>query len=121
MATDTGRRDFWQAQVDAWRKSGLTQRAYCRRHELPETQFSHWKHRLQKRQRRPRAKTQLVPLAVMEDSSCATANWDGGQVVDCNGRGELTLLLGNGLRLEIGDRFNGATLRRVLEVLGDVG
>jgi len=46
MATDLGRRDFWQAQIDAWRESGMTQRVYCRRHELPETQFSHWKHRL---------------------------------------------------------------------------
>ena len=96
-------------------------RTYCRQHELPETQFSHWKHRLQKRQRRARAKTQLVPLAVIEQSSSAAGEGDGRRVVECGGRGELTLTLGNGLRLEIGDGFNGATLRRVLEVLGDVG
>jgi len=46
---------------------------------------------------------------------------DGRGLVDCGGGGELTLVLGSGLRLEIGDGFNGATLRRVLEVLGDVG
>ena len=121
MATDLGRRDFWQAQIDAWRESGMTQRVYCRRHELPETQFSHWKHRLQKAHRRPSAKTRLVPLTVIEQTSSGPGDVDGRGLVDCDGRGELTLVLGSGLRLEIGDGFNGATLRRVLEVLGDVG
>ena len=47
MAAPAGRREFWQAHVEAWRESGLTQRAYSREHELPEWQLSHWKHRLQ--------------------------------------------------------------------------
>lgn len=45
----------------------------------------------------------------------------GRGLVDCGGQGELTLVLGGGLRLEIGNGFNGATLRRVLGLLGDVG
>jgi len=45
----------------------------------------------------------------------------GNPLAGCGGRGELALVLGNGLRLEIGDGFNDGTLRRVLEVLGDVG
>jgi hypothetical protein len=40
----------------------------------------------------------------------------------CDDReGALTVVLGNALRLEIGEGFNPTTLARVLEVLGRVG
>ena len=121
MAAQSGRREFWQAHVEAWRESGLTQRAYCRAHELPEEQLSHWKHRLQKAQRRARTQSRLVPIRVLQESTPRTANIDEhtSQARPCGG--DLTLVLGNGLRLEIGDGFNPATLCRVLEVLGHVG
>jgi len=48
MAAQNKGRDFWQAHVEAWRECGLTQRAYCREHELPEAHLSHWKHRSEK-------------------------------------------------------------------------
>lgn len=111
MAAPTGRRDFWQAHVEGWRESGLTQRAYCRRHELPEGHLSHWKHRLRKEQRRLSAKTQLVPIRVVEESAPGHVDREG----------DLALVFGNGLRLEIGNGFNPVTLRRVLEVLDRVG
>ncbi len=66
MATPSGRREFWQAHVEARRKSGLTQRAYSREHELPEWQLSHWKHRLQKARWHGNAQAQLVPVRVRE-------------------------------------------------------
>ena len=121
MAAQSGRREFWQAHVDAWRESGLTQRAYCREHELPEEQLSHWKHRLRKAQRRARTRSRLVPIRVLQESTPRTANLDEhtSQARHCGG--DLTLVLGNGLRLEIGDDFNSATLCRVLEVLAHVG
>jgi hypothetical protein len=121
MARLSGRRDFWQAHIKAWRESGLTQRAYCREHELAEVQLSHWKHRLQKAQRRQAAKAQLVPIRVLEASTPQTehAHRHGSRRADRGG--ELTLVFDSGLRLEIGDEVDAATLRRVLEVLADVG
>ena len=119
MGTETGRRDFWRAHIKAWSESGVTQRAYCQEHGLPEAQFSHWKPRLRKKGQRPRRKAQLVPLKVIEETTMETARGEvRGAASDA---GELALVFGNGLRLEISEGFDAATLRRVLEVLGHVG
>ena len=116
MAVVSDRRAFWRAHIATWRESGLTQRAYCHRERLPETQLSHWKHRLAKSQRRGQSKRSLIPIQVLgptppeEDSGCVP-----------DAPGALSVVFGRGLRLEIGEGFNAATLRRVLEVLGHVG
>lgn len=36
------RREWWLIHIEAWRRSGLSQRHYCRRHRLTETTFSRW-------------------------------------------------------------------------------
>lgn len=111
MAAQNKGRDFWQAHVEAWRESGLTQRAYCRRHELPEGHLSHWKHRLRKEQRRLSAKTRLVDIRVVEESTPGSVDHQG----------DLALVFCSGLRLEIGNGVNPVTLRRVVEVFCHVG
>ena len=121
MAAPAGGRDFWQAHVEAWRESGLTQRAYCREHELPEVQLSHWKHRLQKARRRRDSKTQLVPVRAIEGSAPCTDHSDRHTPRGGDSRSDLTLVLSNGWRLEIGEGFKAATLSRVLEALRHVG
>ena len=121
MAKPSGRRDFWQAHVEGWRESGLTQRAYCRRHELPEGHLPHWKHRLEKAHRRRSTETRLVPIGVMEESVSRTDRANKRLARGGEAGGDLALVFGSGLRLEIGTGFNPDTLRQVLEVLGDVG
>ena len=119
MGTETGRRDFWRAHIKAWSESGLTQRAYCQEHGLPEAQFSHWKPRLRNKGQRQRPKARVVPVKVIEETTIGTARGEvRGAASDA---GELALVFGNGLRLEISEGFDAATLRRVLEVLGHVG
>jgi len=34
---------FWEAHIDAWKETALTQTAYCREHELSVHRFSYWK------------------------------------------------------------------------------
>ena len=121
MAASTGRREFWQAHVEAWRKSGLTQRAYSREHELPEWQLSHWKHRLQKARRGQERKTRLVPVRVMEETTAGTDHGHRPAPRNAEQGRDLTLVLSNGWRLEIGEGVQPATLSRVLEALGHVG
>jgi hypothetical protein len=104
-----------------WQESGLTQRAYRREHELPEVELSQWKYRLQKAQRRQASKTQLIPIRVLEASTPRTdrTHWHEPRRGDRGG--ELALVFDSGLRFEIGNDLNAATLRRVLEVVADVG
>lgn len=37
----------WQAEVEAWRESGLSMSAYCRQHTLVMHQFSYYKRKLE--------------------------------------------------------------------------
>ncbi len=121
MAVDSERRAFWRAHLAAWRESGLTQRAYCHREHLPETQLSHWKHRLAKSQRRDRSKRSLIPIQVLEPTSAETDSVCAAPGGVPAARAALSVAFGGGLRLEIGEGFHAATLRRVLEMLGRVG
>ncbi len=122
MVADSDRRAFWRAHVAAWRESGLTQRAYCHRESLPETQLSHWKHRLAKSRRRSSTKRSLVPVQLLEpappelDSAVSTSPRCAAAPTAA-----LSVVFDGGLRLEIGEGFDAKTLRRVLEVLGRVG
>ena len=36
------RRTWWSVHVEAWRKSGLSRRAYCRQHRLDQGSFARW-------------------------------------------------------------------------------
>ncbi len=38
--------DYWQGHVDAWRRSGLTQVAYCAQHGLEVNAFYRWRYRV---------------------------------------------------------------------------
>lgn len=38
--------DYWQGHLDSWVQSGLSQAAYCRRHDLEYGRFRKWKERL---------------------------------------------------------------------------
>lgn len=40
------RRAWWSIHIDAWQRSGLSQRHYCRHHRLTETTFVRWRKRL---------------------------------------------------------------------------
>jgi hypothetical protein len=36
---------LWQAHLDAWRASGLSQSMYCKKHGLSLSSFGYWLHR----------------------------------------------------------------------------
>lgn len=48
---DSGKRvvraEVWRKHLSAWKRSGLIQAAYCRRHGLTKQHFSWWKRRLE--------------------------------------------------------------------------
>ena len=36
------RREWWLIHIEAWQRSGLSQRRYCRMHRLTDTTFTRW-------------------------------------------------------------------------------
>ena len=39
---NVARREWWAAHIEAWQRSGLSQRRYCRTHRLTDTTFTRW-------------------------------------------------------------------------------
>jgi hypothetical protein len=36
------RREWWSIHIEAWQRSGLSERRYCRMHRLTGTTFTRW-------------------------------------------------------------------------------
>ena len=104
-----GRERFWRAHVSAWRRSGLTQREYCKRQGLGEWSFSSWKRRLAAGGA-PEVMG-FVPVAVK-------GRVDGGGNWGRPRQHPLTVVVGERYRIEVGEGFSGKTLAEVLAVLG---
>jgi len=43
VASNLDKRVFWRRHISAWRESGLSQAAFCRKYDLKAFQFSYWK------------------------------------------------------------------------------
>ena len=69
---DAGREQFWRDVVAAWRNSGVSVRAFCRRRGLQETSFYWWRRTLQQRDRQGATSTAtqatFVPVRVVPDA-----------------------------------------------------
>ena len=48
---DPDKEKFWREKVKSWRTSGLSIRAFCRRHNISETSFYAWRRELRIRDR----------------------------------------------------------------------
>ena len=101
-------RGEWQRLVAGWPRSGLTQQAYCTRHGISVGSLQRWR-RIFSEGAAPRrgvdvAATEFVPVRLVGDVPATPST-------------ELTLVLSDGLRLEIGPECRAETLKRVLGVL----
>jgi len=101
-------RNEWQKLVAGWPRSGLTQEVYCARHGISVGSLQRWR-RLFSQDVAPRAQvtapaSEFVSVTLAGDAPAAPA-------------AELTLVLTDGLRIEIGAQCPAETLKRVLGVL----
>ena len=94
---------FWQLHINAWQQSGISQADFCRRHGLNIKIFGYWKRKLYSR---PEG-VSFVPVAI---KTSHTAYVKTGS--------SLRVVTSNGLSIEIGDGFNPATLRLLLDTIG---
>ena len=81
------RREWWQVHIDAWQRSGLSQRRYCREHRLGEDAFRRWlkaladtealkiKRELEREERRERLRKKNPAVSAEMKSQAARAFW----------------------------------------------
>ena len=67
---DLKKEAFWRQTIRGQRRSGMSIRAWCRRHALGEASFYWWRARLAQRDAQASA---LVPVRVTADSSVTDA------------------------------------------------
>jgi hypothetical protein len=97
---------LWQAHIESWSKSGLTQSEYCRQRQLSRDAFTYWKRRLHPEQKAEPANN-LVPLPFRlpaQDRSKLPV--------------PLKLVVGDRFGLEISADFDSALLEKILLTLG---
>ncbi|EGV28550.1 transposase [Thiorhodococcus drewsii AZ1] len=112
MADRRRTREQWQSIVEGWPKSGLTQAQYCAQQGISVTSFHRWREQVrqdadpgdQETRQGEGGSVRWVPVELHEVPAPVAGP-------------ALTLVLANGLRLEVGADFEPRTLRRVLAVL----
>ena len=105
---DPRKEQHWRQLLERWQRSGLSVRAFCRRHRLAEPTFYVWRRTLQQGSRLAPASqaadpVTFLPVHVRHDSP--------------DERPPLELVLASGRCLRIPPGFDPATLRALLAVL----
>ncbi|MCW7552787.1 hypothetical protein NX722_09050 [Endozoicomonas gorgoniicola] len=103
--------DFWKHHIRAWKKSGLSQSEYARRHELPVKTFGYHKRRLDNQRiiqsaldsKEPKS---LIPVSVAQEPEPQKTQETG-----------ITLVSPSGLRVELASGFDATALKQVLNLL----
>jgi hypothetical protein len=103
MAQRKDRKAYWQAKIHEYRKSGLTQREFCRRQNISYWSFNAWNRRLN-------VTTQETGLVEVHSRALISqhATSDSFEIV-----------LPAGLTIRIPEHFRPETLCRIIETLGD--
>lgn len=84
---NVARREWWSIHIEAWQRSGLSQRRYCAQHRLTETTFVRWrkalgvakaqqiKAELLREERRERRRKRRIRLSTGMRSKAVQAFW----------------------------------------------
>jgi len=103
------KRKFWEEHVEKWRRSGITQAEYCRRHNLSTRLFTYWKRRM----KRSAESVSFVRVKVVDATKKAEA-WNEA------GSSSGIVLCKDGYRIEVREGFNAEVLGQVLRTLGEL-
>lgn len=100
-------RDQWRRLVDGWEDSGLTQAQYCRKKGISVASLQRWRHLLadtDEAGNEPALSPSFLPVRLVEHTDVASG-------VD------LTVVLPDGVRIEVGAQCSGIMLSTVLNAL----
>lgn len=101
-ASQESKRDYWRQQIKNWKRSGLSQKQYCRSRSLALSTFCYWKRRLNTQEpATPKFYPLAIPASPMEPSETG-----------------LTLLVGpKQFQVQIKKDFSPATLKKLIATL----
>ena len=102
-----GKEQYWRQVLARWRSSGLSVRAYCELHRIPQPSFYWWRREIP---RRDSARPQFLPVRVVAEAMTSTGD-----------TGAIEVVLANQRCLRVRPGFDRATLVRLLDVLEDGG
>ena len=101
------RERIWRDKVEQQKESGLSVAAYCRRERISEASYYYWKRRLAERKDKPDTESR--------EGNGRFVAIDLPQTV----RDKLEVVLRNGRRVVVPDRFSENTLRLLVTILED--
>lgn len=107
------RRERWTRIVEGAAASGMPIRQYCRKHDVDEGQFYHWRHLLELESAKSKPKTSAEPGFVLVQAGPLAKPAPLEEPQAC----ALELVLERGWRLRIPSPVDEAALRAVLNVL----
>lgn len=109
--TSPATRAYWREQVAAWRRSGLSRAAYCRREAVSASSLGHWVRRLAREQ----IDGDAVPVIVaVSPRQLAPGLRDASSEF-----APLRLRVSERFRVDIAGDFPAPALRKLLHVLLD--
>jgi hypothetical protein len=95
------REEYWQNHYILFKKSGLSQKAYCREKEISYWSFNPWKRRFDKK--KINMSFQEVPVKFGQDKSSEE---------------KIEIILKDNIRISIPDNFSSETLKNLMQILG---
>ena len=107
--TPAAKLGYWREQVAAWRESGLSRTAYCRRAGVSASSLGHWARRLA-REQDSRAAAPVIVAVAPQQLGTALPDVRPGRV-------PLRLHVGERFQVDIAEDFAAPALRKLLEVL----
>lgn len=106
---------FWKRQLEQWRTSGLTQKAYCSRQNLSYTTFARYRNRIHRERKgeTTAATAAFVPVMIRPEATAPAAAKprcdDAEKAVEVR--------LGNGRAILLHGGFDDAQLGRLVRLL----
>jgi hypothetical protein len=101
LSKRSANRQGWFDRIEAWKQSGLTQKAFCEQQQLGLGSFRRWRG-IFMREEAPEASSAVSFLPVKVTAAPASS---------------LALLIDEHLRIEIPAGFDAETLKQVVQVL----
>ncbi len=96
--------NLWQERIENWKNSGLTQKQFCKEHQLKKSTFLYW-HLKFNREKRVR---NLLPVTITSDNNPPSSLLGSSGVSFC---------VNQRYTIQLAEQFNSQTLAKLIDFL----